>query len=528
MGRIKPAGKVGIFVLATGAVLTAFWFARKYIAPEGKKEGDVAGLMTGGSNKDGSTESSPNSATVAAAGPHKCLEVGVVTWGGYVGGQYWNGGFKDNSNSRYHQDGICVNFTVMDDYDGSRSAFRTGAMDLMWGTYDSFPTESGNYGTIVKMIFQSDWSQGGDAIVVSNKIKTTADLVGKKIAVAEGTPSHTFLLWMLDSSGISPMDVTLIKQKDAAAAADTFKAGRVDAAVVWAPADDECVTAVAGSKVLVSTKQASHIIADGFFVKQATLDKRREDIRKLVQGWLKGAAEINTSDSARSKAANILHEGLTGVEPEFCMKAIKNVRLTTYGDNLQFFGLDPSYKGVTGKELYEKMTAVYGKLNLAQNPEPYDQVVDLEFIKSLGLENDKAQAAAKQAVFSAPTVKIQQSAAVASKPVRVTFATNSATLDENAKEIINMMFVEQAKAFPTQHLRIIGNTDNTGNAATNKRISAARAASVIDYLVTLGFERNRFAPTNGVGVGPDNPLCTEDTEPCRAKNRRTDFQILED
>jgi NitT/TauT family transport system substrate-binding protein len=243
---------------------------------------------------------------------------------------------------------------------------------------------------------------------------------------------------------------------------------------------------------------------------------------------LKGAAEINTSDSARAKAASILHDGLTGVEPEFCMKAIKNVRLTTYGDNLQFFGLDPSYKGVTGKELYEKMTTVYGKLNLAQNPEPYDQIVDLEFIKSLGLENDKAQAAAKPVAFSAPTVKVQQSAAVASKPVRVTFATNSSTLDENAKEIINMMFVEQAKAFPTQHLRIIGNTDNTGNAEVNKRISAARAKSVVDYLVTQGFERNRFAPINGVGVGPENPLCTEDTEPCRAKNRRTDFQILED
>jgi outer membrane protein OmpA-like peptidoglycan-associated protein len=170
------------------------------------------------------------------------------------------------------------------------------------------------------------------------------------------------------------------------------------------------------------------------------------------------------------------------------------------------------------------MTTVYGKLNLAQNPLPYDKVVDLDFIKDLKLENDKAQAAAKKAVFTAPTVQVQQAAAVASKAIRVSFATNSTTLDENAKGIIDMMFVEQAKAFPGQHFKIIGNTDNTGNAATNKRISQARAESVVSYLTTLGFDRNQFLPG---GAGPDNPLCTEDTEPCRAKNRRTDFVLLD-
>ena len=525
MARIKPAGKVAIFVLSAGTLLTGFWFLRKYVAPEGQKEGNIKGLMVG-ADKDGSAgDTTPNAATVAAAGPHKCVEVGVVTWGGYVGGQYWNGGFKDNPSSRYHADGICVNFTVLDDFDASRAAFKNGAMDLMWATMDAFPTESGNYGTVVKMIFQSDWSQGGDAIVVTSKIKTIADLVGKKIAVAEATPSHTFLLWMLDSAGISPMDVTIIKQKDAATAADTFKSGNVDAAVVWSPSDDECVTAVSGSKVLISTKQASHIIADGFFVKQATLDRRRDDLLKLVRGWLKGAAEINESSSAKSKAANILHEGCPLYAPEFCLKAINNVRLTTYGDNLQFFGLDPNYKGTTGKDLYEKMTAVYSKLNLVQNPLTYSQIIDLDFIKDLKLDNDKAQAAAKKAVFTAPTPQIQQAAAVASKAVRVSFATNSTTLDENAKGIIDMMFVEQAKAFPGQHFKIIGNTDNTGNAATNKRISKARAESVVAYLTTLGFDRNQFLPD---GVGPDNPLCTTgDDEPCRAKNRRTDFVLLD-
>jgi len=530
MARIKPAGKALIMLLFAGALVAVFYF-RKSIIPEGQKPGDVTGLMSKGSDSSGDlsdgtgNSNAPAAAGVAAGGNHKCLEVGVVTWGGYVGAQYWNGGFKDSANSRYRQDGICVNFHVMDDFAASRAAFRNGSVDLMWSTMDSFPTESGGFGGKVRWILQVDWSQGGDAIVVTSKIKSVQDLSGKKIAVAEGTPSHTFLLWMLDMAGLSMMDVTIVKQNSAVDAATAFKSGNVDAAVVWSPDDDMCIQAVSGSHVLISTKKATHIIADGFFIKEAVYQSRKADLVKLACGWLNGAEEINNNPSAKSKAAKILQENLTGVDPEFAVRAINNVRLTTYGDNLDFFGLNTGYTGVTGKQLYEKMTTVYGKLNLASNPLPYDQIVDLDFIKSLRSCIKGSGAAEKAVTFSAPTAQVAKSAAIASKPVRVSFATNSTTLDENAQSVIEMLFVEQAKAFPTQHIRIIGNTDNTGNASTNTRISKGRAAAVVDYLVTKqGFDRNRFVAD---GVGPSNPLCTEDTDACRAKNRRTDFQILD-
>ena len=67
---------------------------------------------------------------VYKAGPHKCIEVGVVTWGGYVGGQYWNGGFKDNPSSRYHADGICVNFTVLDVTSTKSSSQEAGTIQI--------------------------------------------------------------------------------------------------------------------------------------------------------------------------------------------------------------------------------------------------------------------------------------------------------------------------------------------------------------------------------------------------------------
>lgn len=511
--KIKTGGKVVILAVVAAAMFGAYIQFKDTILPGGEKAEDVKGLMADGEKK-------------APAGDNKCIEIGVVTWGGYAGGQYWNNGFKDNEGSRFRKDGVCVNFHVMDDFAASRAAFKSGAMDLMWVTMDAFPTEAGNYGEPVKILFQADWSRGGDAIVTTSDINSVGDLLGQKIAVAEATPSHTFLLWMLDMGGLSFMDVDIMKTASAIDAAAAFKSGKVKAAVVWSPDDADCVASVKGAKVLTSTKQATHIIADGFMVKESVFNKRKAELKTLVEGWLKGAAEINASEANKKKAAKILAEGLgPEIDEAFALGAINNVRLTTYGDNLDFFGLNSSYKNVTGEDLYGKMSKVYSKLKLASNVPSYASVVDKDFIKSLNLKGTQGMKAEEKKSFAAPTKVEAKAKAVASKPVRVTFPTGSYALGENAKQLIEFQFVESARAFPGSRIRIEGNTDNTGSRAGNVKLSQKRAQAVVDYLVNeQGMDANRFVV---VGNGPDKPLCKENTPVCLGKNRRTDFQILE-
>jgi len=99
-------------------------------------------------------------------------------------------------------------------------------------------------------------------------------------------------------------------------------------------------------------------------------------------------------------------------------------------------------------------------------------------------------------------------------------------LDENSKYIIDNEFVDIAKAFSNSRIRIEGNTDNTGSAATNKALSLKRAQSVADYLVsTYNMPRNRFIV---VGNGPDKPVADNSTASGKAKNRRTDFELVPD
>jgi outer membrane protein OmpA-like peptidoglycan-associated protein len=82
------------------------------------------------------------------------------------------------------------------------------------------------------------------------------------------------------------------------------------------------------------------------------------------------------------------------------------------------------------------------------------------------------------------------------------------------------------------YFEISGNTDSTGNAVINGRLSQARAETVVDYLVKQWeFPRERFKI---VGNGSDKPLCDEnnpgsegvDLNGCREMNRSTRIAVF--
>lgn len=455
------------------------------------------------------------------------LRIGVVTWGGYAGGQYFNEGFKASEESRYFKEyGIKVEFIVNDDFVPSRDAWKADKVDVLWGTADSFPIEASAMSEFnPKIIFQADWSRGGDAIVVRRGINKVNDLKGKKVAFASGTPSHTFLLWMLNAGDMTQQDIIPVETDSAVQAATFFKAGKVDAAVVWSPDDEDCVTNVSGSRSLKSTKEASNIIADIFFVKDSFLQSHREILSKFVEGFLRGAAEINTSEEAKKKASKILATGLN-VPEDFALKAINNVRLATLGDNKRFFGIDRLVKGVTGEDLYTSMGQTFQSLNIAQGKIPsWRNISDSSLIAEIELSGPENEA--EQAVsFAAPTKDLETKEAFSTKRITITFVSGSSELDDNNKYIIQSKFGDIAKSFSHARIRIEGNTDNIGSDEMNKALSFKRAKAVADFLVgEYGFDSNRFII---VGNGPSKPVASNDTPGGRSQNRRTDFELISD
>lgn len=504
-------------ILITGVVATGLFFLGRYLYKSGYFGGGESGTTTnnGNNGNNGNT------------GGADVIRVGVVTWPGYVGGQYFNEGFEANEQSRYFKDyGFKVEFKILDDFTASRDAFKADQVDLLWATVDALPTEiEGLAEYDPRIVFQADWSRGGDAIVVRRGINNAGELKGKTIAVAPMTPSHTFLIWMLDAAGLKTTDVSIKEVPSAIDAADAFKSNSVDAAVVWSPDDAACVSAVAGSRVLQSTKNASHIIADIFIAKKKFIDANKQRLQQLYEGWMKGAAEINSKPDAKSKAVDILAKGL-GQPREFFESAINNVRLVTHGDNLNFYGLNADYKGVKGEDLYNKMKVTYNQLGFAPaQVKSWGIVAEKSLVQSANLSGAE-HAAEGEKTFTAVKEEDKTKEAISTKRVTISFPSGSSTLDENAKYIIDMEFTPIAKAFSNARIRIEGNTDSKGARDTNVKLSMQRAQAVADYLIkTYQMPAERFIV---VGNGPDNPVADNSSEDGRSKNRRTDFELVAD
>jgi NitT/TauT family transport system substrate-binding protein len=509
---------------------TSFGQGLQDTVEEAKAEQEAQAQNSSAKNDSGSSKAETVSSTDKNG--DKVLRVQLVSWGGYAPGLYFNEGAVANARSRFYKDyGFKVDFKLNNDLLGAMDAWIAGEYDVLVQTADAFPlyTAPDDINALgPKAFMQVDWSRGGDAIIVKRGIKTVNDLKGKTIAIAVPSPAQTLLISSLEAAGLKYSDVIVKETSDNLAAAELFKGNGVDAAVVWSPDDILATQAVPGSKILLTTNEQSHIIADILFAKQSFIDNNKQMVNQFYEGWMKGVAELKSAEN-QTKAAKYLGE-LNGVSTDDALGMMSVVKWTSHGDNMNFFGLNRSYKGQKGQDLYNKMARKFVETGHADKvAPPWRSAVSTGAIQAA---NEKLlgdnYAAEKSKVFKKSTSD-KTAPAISSKPVSISFASGEFRLDENAKTIIDLQFAETAKIFGNAKIRIEGNTDNVGAKAMNIDLSRKRAQSVADYLkLQYGMDANRFVI---VGNGPDNPVAgceSNQNEDCKARNRRTDFQLIAD
>ncbi len=103
------------------------------------------------------------------------------------------------------------------------------------------------------------------------------------------------------------------------------------------------------------------------------------------------------------------------------------------------------------------------------------------------------------------------------------YNTNSAELKSESRIVIES-FARYLKVNPGIKIEIQGHTDNVGNPKDNDALSNNRAFSVKAVLEELGIDGKRISAK---GFGSSKPVADNKTEDGRAKNRRTEFMILE-
>lgn len=458
------------------------------------------------------------------------LRVGVVSWPGYAGGITANNGFKPNQECIYFKNHKqTVEFLLLEDPAQRSQAFAKtgeGGVDIVWSTVDYWANELPGFisnGVKARAIMQVDWSRGGDAIVADESIKSIEDLKGKKISLVKYTPSHWLLEYHLENSGLSDYDqkqiIDNLVGKDATLdARQAFKDKQVDATVVWEP-DVTLALERPGSHKLVSTETANNLIADVMVAREDFIKDHPDVIKAFIQGWLDGTAEAVRNPD---KVVQLLmdNEPLYGdmKDSKKVKDSLRTVKYADLADNTKMFGLDG--KPPLFDQLFATAGAAWVRRGYITSQTPPELAKDASFLKEI-YAISPVQREAEQTLPAPPPDK---TGGTSSKPVDILFDSGKSDLSVEAKQVIDNNVALLAETNSNAYIRVSGNTDNTGSRQGNIALSRARAEKVVEYLVEhYHFNKNRFIV---VGNGPDKPRAPNDTTEGKAKNRRTDVEVI--
>ena len=134
-----------------------------------------------------------------------------------------------------------------------------------------------------------------------------------------------------------------------------------------------------------------------------------------------------------------------------------------------------------------------------------------------------------------PAPVVTAKAKLVEKKIEVTevvyFAVNKADIDPKSFDLLNDVATIMKGNPQVRKVRVEGNASKDPMSAKrkdgaeyNRKLSQARADSVKAYLVKQGVAADRLET---VGNGWERPVAPNDTKEGRAKNRRTDFVVLD-
>ncbi|BCB25276.1 sulfonate ABC transporter substrate-binding protein [Sulfurimicrobium lacus] len=212
----------------------------------------------------------------AAPAAHATVKVGLSDWPGWVA---W---YVAEQKGFFKKYGADVKLVWFANYTDSISALSAGQIDANSQTWSDTMAPLAK-GIALKTIMVNDNSAGNDALMVSPKIKSMADLKGKSVALEEFSVSHFLLTMALSKNGMSLKDVKVVNLSagDAAAA---FLAGRVDAAVVWNPWVNKIQTSGKG-KPLFTSKEVPGMIPDLLVAQEKSVKANRKDYLGMIKAW---------------------------------------------------------------------------------------------------------------------------------------------------------------------------------------------------------------------------------------------------
>jgi NitT/TauT family transport system substrate-binding protein len=446
-----------------------------------------------------------------------------------------------------------VELVLIDNPVTMRDAYAAGEVHIGWATLDMVPlfleglvdrTGAPKDSRVMPRIYQQvDFSNGGDGIVVRDSIKTVRDLAGKKLVLAQNSPSQFFALNMLVAGGLQPGDVDMVYTEDAFQAAAAFNANKdLAGCVSWAP-DIYNLEKVRGNRMLVTTETANRLIADVWFARADFAQDHPDKIEALVRGIF-DAMESLKSESARAKVAELMAAGYNIPATE-TIEMLGDAHSTNWAENYQFF--INRNNPANFERIWKQAYYLYRRIGAITNPPvPFDQVMDFSVIQKLGSEakyadsRDEYTRALPPKSLAAIRAENEE---ILTNTITIHFYPNSWDLKKTVVRKIDGKDVEEpydprvdlvldevgalAQQFGNSRIVVEGHTDGSMRgqvpASMVRELSRERAAAVQSALVDrFQFDANRFAADGRGWERPADP----DQPDNHALNRRVEIKVF--
>lgn len=457
----------------------------------------------------------------APLGKSSRIVIGVNDFGGGYPLLLANDGALPGPQSLFAKAGLDVEVRLIRGSKERLRAFDDGEVQVMLLTLDYLANLAPIYkakGVDLASFLLVDWSRGNVGIAAKPQFKSIEELKTARIATTRNTPTHYFLLSLLEKSNLKQPEIDEIKSHlvwavktpDAGA---LFQRGEVDAVAIWEPHLSEAIADGKGV-TLVTTETATNLVADLLFARRQWLEQNRAAVIELVRVFF-SAVDMLAADSTRAVE---LAAAAFQQKPELVNATLSKIKPAHFADNRAFFGLET--EGCAYDQLFAEASAVWQREGLIKEAIP---AADSKWLKALGTMSSqyRDQKIVESFRFLGLPSDTQQS--LLTKSVSIYFASGQSGVDPNARKVLDG-FAQTLSVFQNAYVRVEGNTDNVGNRAANITLSKARAEAVIGYLVERHrFDRSRFV---AIGNGPDQPVADNRSAEGRELNRRTDFKII--
>ena len=553
--KIAPAGKSHTVSIDTDQVkkdLAANTTAKPADAPAS----DVANKLLAGDKAVSLVDGSAIPPVTGVSDYDKPMQNGKLVvqfpiniWPGWAPIIVANGGLEPNDNSVFYKKyGFYLKLAIVDDPVKARDLFASGHSHVLWGTLDMIalfaPELVKDSRTVPVVCQQIDWSAGGDGIVARGEIRNINDFrmqngKRRKVVLAQNSPSHYLIMTLLIDAGIDPAQVDFKWAADAPAAAKIFVQDKsFDAFVGWSPDIYTVTDKVPGTRLVVTTGSANHLIADVWAVRNDFYRDHPDIVANLMRGIFEGVdmvrKDVPGAAQTLSKAYNIPVEDCQAMIGKDGGVAEGDAHLSNYRENVNFF-LDPMNPS-SFEIVWNRASTIYSKLGAIDTTVPSAKVKAASILAKMSEEYKETRD------FSQPTFKpgalFKNAEADASdiltKSVIVTFEPNKSVLNPDYDATIPATMEEIGKlagAFGNAYIVIEGNTDASRKGVVPadlvRQLSYDRADAVRKSILNkYKFDPNKFKV---IGNGWDNPVANS-TDPSNAdhnkRNRRVEVKVF--